>query len=80
MISKGALINTEIYARMKRLGMKVIEVPVTHYARIEGHATGAKISVIVNALRELIKLYLKLHHEGLEIRTEKPSVKELTHV
>jgi glycosyltransferase involved in cell wall biosynthesis len=76
MISKGALINTEIYARMKRLGMTVIEVPVTHYARVSGQATGANPKVILRALYELVKLYLRLRREGLEIHTEKPALAE----
>jgi glycosyltransferase involved in cell wall biosynthesis len=71
MISRGALINTEIYARMKRLGMSVIEVPVTHYVRISGQATGANIKVILRALYELVKLYLRLRREGLDIKTIK---------
>ena len=77
MISRGALINTEIYARMKRLGMTVIEVPVTHYARVSGQATGANPKVILRALYELARLYVRLRREGLDIRTEKPAAEEL---
>ncbi len=72
MISRGALINTEIYARMKRLNMTVIEVPVTHYERITGKATGANPFVILRAFYELVKLWLRLRNEGLNIRTEQP--------
>lgn len=72
-IARGALINTEIYARMKRHGMVVIEVPVTHYTRVLGHATGAHPKVILRALYEMVKLYLRLRSEGLEVRTEKPA-------
>ncbi len=73
MVSKGALINTEIYARMKKLNMTVIEVPVTHYARLTGKQTGASPKVILRALYELISLSFKLRREGLQIHTEKPS-------
>lgn len=71
-VSKGALINTEIYARMKKLNMTVIEVPVTHYARLTGKQTGASPKVILRAMLELVSLSFKLRREGLQIHTEKP--------
>ena len=71
-VSKGALINTEIYARMKKLNMTVIEVPVTHYARLTGKQTGASFKVILRAMVELVSLKFKLRREGLQIHTEKP--------
>ena len=71
-VSKGALINTEIYARMKKLNMTVIEVPVTHYARLTGKQTGASPRVILRAMAELVSLKVKLRREGLRIHTEKP--------
>ncbi len=72
-VSRGALINTEIYARMKKLNMTVIEVPVTHYARLTGKQTGASPKVILRAMAELVSLKLKLRREGLQIHTEKPA-------
>lgn len=58
--SEGAMVNTEILVRMKKAGMKIKEVPVTHYSREFGRQSGARLSVIVRAFRELIKLYTKL--------------------
>ena len=56
----GAMVNTEILAQAMRFGMRVHEVKVTHYPRIKGKATGAKLSVIVKAFRELFHLWWKL--------------------
>jgi len=58
--SVGAMVNTEILAQAMRFGMKIREVEVTHYPRTHGHPTGARLSVIAKAFRELFKLRLKL--------------------
>lgn len=56
----GAMVNTEILAQAVKYGFRIKEVPVTHYPRVRGKQTGAKIRVIVKAFKELIKLYKKL--------------------
>jgi glycosyltransferase involved in cell wall biosynthesis len=58
--SLGAMVNTEILAQSKRFELRIKEVPVTHYARVHGNPTGAKLSVIFKAFRELFKLWWKL--------------------
>lgn len=58
--SEGAMINTEMLVKLKRRGVKWVEVPVTHYPRIGGKATGANLKVIVKAFKELMKLHGKL--------------------
>ena len=54
------MVNTEILAQAMRFGMRIHEVKVTHYPRVNGRATGAKLSVIMKAFRELFHLWWKL--------------------
>lgn len=56
MKSTGALIDAEILARSIRAGYSLTEVPVSHRPRIAGRQTGAKLSVILRAFRELLRL------------------------
>jgi glycosyltransferase involved in cell wall biosynthesis len=56
MKSTGALIDAEILARAVRKGYTLTEVPVSHRPRIAGRQTGAKLSVILRAFRELLRL------------------------
>lgn len=53
----GACINAEIMAQCVRWGLTIREVPVTHYPRSHGKATGANLKVIANAFRELPSLW-----------------------
>lgn len=61
MKSEGALIDTEILARAKRLGYTVGQVGVHHYARVAGEQTGANLRVILRAFKELFKLRREIH-------------------
>jgi len=56
MVSTGALIDAEILARLSRKGCKILQRPVHHYARVHGKQTGARVSVILRAFGELLKL------------------------
>jgi glycosyltransferase involved in cell wall biosynthesis len=56
MKSQGALIDTEILARAKRLGYTIGQVGVHHYPRTAGAQTGANLRVILRAFKELFKL------------------------
>lgn len=58
--SEGAMINTEMLVKLKRRKTPWVEVPVTHYPRLGGQATGANIKVIIKAFKELFKLHGKL--------------------
>lgn len=57
MRSTGALIDTEILARARRAGYTIGQVGVHHYPRTAGVQTGAKLSVILRAFRELFALH-----------------------
>jgi hypothetical protein len=51
--TRGAMINAELLYRLKRAGCSYKEVGVNHLPRLHGRATGAKLSVILRAFREL---------------------------
>jgi glycosyltransferase involved in cell wall biosynthesis len=58
--STGALINTEIFARAKNKGYKIFQIGVHHYPRTAGTQTGAKLTVILRAFKELFALYKQI--------------------
>jgi glycosyltransferase involved in cell wall biosynthesis len=60
MASSGALINTEIFARAKNKGYKIFQIGVHHYPRTAGTQTGAKLSVILRAFKELFAIYKQI--------------------
>jgi len=51
--TRGAMINAELLYRAKMAGCTYKEVGVRHLPRRAGRATGAKLSVIIRAFREL---------------------------
>ncbi len=58
--SAGAAISPELLVRLLGRGAKLRELPVPHYPRLRGSATGGNPRVIVRALRELLSLWLEL--------------------
>ena len=56
MQSTGALIDAEILARALNKGYTIVQTGVHHYPRTAGKSTGAKISVIFRAFKELLRL------------------------
>lgn len=63
--AQGAMVNTEMLVKLHRLGYRWLEVPVSHYPRKGGKATGANLGVIARAFRELLKLHHRIKHEEL---------------
>jgi glycosyltransferase involved in cell wall biosynthesis len=61
---RGAFITTEFLVKAKSEKFKITEIPVSHYLRNEGEATGAKIEVIISSFRDLFKLRHKLKVES----------------
>ncbi len=55
-IATGALVNAEMFYRLKRAGIAWKQVNVSHYPRKYGAQTGAKLSVIVRMFIELLTL------------------------
>ena len=69
--SSGALINTEMQARLRRKGATLQQVAVNHYPRVAGTATGANLGVIAHAMKETLTLWWSMHRyrgRGDEIR------------
>lgn len=58
--AEGAMVNTELLVKLKKLGIGFVEVPVGHYPRQHGSATGANLKVIAHAFRELLRLHGKI--------------------
>lgn len=56
----GALINLELLAKLKNLGIQLAEVGVHHYPRKAGIQTGAHLEVIVHAFYESFQLWHKI--------------------
>jgi len=54
--SQGALISTEVLARARRAGYRMIEHGVHHYSRRHGRPSGASPRVIARAFYELCRL------------------------
>ena len=65
--SDGAFVNTEILAKARAQGYRVMQVPVTHYPRTLGEQTGARPRVVARAFIELGMLYGDVR--GIEART-----------
>lgn len=63
--TRGAMINTEIVYKIKCYGYTYTQVGVRHLPRTSGKATGAKISVILRAFRELFIYARKWQREDL---------------
>ncbi|MBL8877528.1 MAG: glycosyltransferase family 2 protein [Phycisphaerales bacterium] len=66
MHSNSALIDTEVLAKARNLGYTMTQIPVTHLPRAAGTQTGAKLSSIFKAFRELFALYRNINAEGRE--------------
>lgn len=64
----GAMISTELMARVAGRGAKIKEVGVHHLPRLAGEQSGANFKVIARAFKELFTLYGELRaerHRGL---------------
>jgi glycosyltransferase involved in cell wall biosynthesis len=59
----GAMISTELMARLAGRKAKVKEVDVQHLPRLTGEQSGANLKVVAKAFKELIALYRELRAE-----------------
>lgn len=57
---RGAFISSELLIKAKKNRFKIVEIPVHHYPRREGEATGAKLNVIIKSFIDLFRLWKKL--------------------
>jgi glycosyltransferase involved in cell wall biosynthesis len=58
--AKGAMITTELMARLSGRRAHICEVGVKHLPRLAGEQTGANVKVIMRAFKELFELYREL--------------------
>jgi len=58
---RGAFISSEFLIKSKKSGFKIVEIPVHHYPRVEGVATGRKLNVIIKSFIDLFKLWFKIN-------------------
>jgi hypothetical protein len=58
--SDGALVSTELLLRARERHLRVVDVGVSHYPRLTGMPTGARIQVIARAAAELWRLRARL--------------------
>jgi hypothetical protein len=63
-LSRGALINGEMFCKARRAGYEIVETPVRHFPRTAGTQTGANLTVILKMFVEALKLRLKLVTSG----------------
>lgn len=56
----GALINTEIQAKLRRQGATIEQIGVNHHRRVAGSATGGNPRVILRAMRETVFLWWRM--------------------
>jgi glycosyltransferase involved in cell wall biosynthesis len=59
----GATFSAEFLIKARRLGFRVTELPVSHFPRTSGSATGARPAVIIRAFRELFSLWCDLDRQ-----------------
>jgi len=60
--STGALIDAEFYFKSKRKGFTYRQVGVTHYPRLAGASTGAKLYVIFHAAYEIVRYWWEIRN------------------
>jgi glycosyltransferase involved in cell wall biosynthesis len=56
----GAFIDAELILKAHKLGFKIAQFPVIHYERKSGVASGSKPKVILNTIKDMVKLRLNL--------------------
>ena len=59
-LARSALLNTELYFKAAKNGFRVVQVPVSHYPRVAGVRSGARLIPILRAIRDLVWLRLRL--------------------
>jgi glycosyltransferase involved in cell wall biosynthesis len=58
--AEGAAVSAELLARLGRSGRRIVELPVAHFPRRAGRATGGRARVVARAFAELLLLYRRL--------------------
>lgn len=61
LFSEGAMITTEILARVKRANLKIAEVEVSHFPRKFGNQSGGNLRVVLRAIFESMLIWIDLN-------------------
>ena len=64
LVSRSALVNTELYYRARAHGWRVAQRGVPHHPRVAGVRSGARPRAIARAVRELVVLRVRLWRSG----------------
>lgn len=57
--SDSSFLDGEVLIKLKKLGVPVKEVPVHHYPRLHGEASGTRASVILPTIRDMFTYWLR---------------------
>ncbi len=60
LLARSALLNTELYFKAQRSGLRVTQVGLTHHPRLAGVRSGGRLRPILRAVGELVRLRLEL--------------------
>ncbi|HLK10817.1 MAG TPA: glycosyltransferase family 2 protein [Candidatus Binatia bacterium] len=71
--AEGAMISTELLARLKQRGCRIVQVPVDHFPRRTGTPSGGSPLVIARAFAELFRLSRRLRRPPREANREAES-------
>jgi hypothetical protein len=72
--SRGATFSAEFLIKARRVGFRIVEVPVSHFPRTAGSPTGAHPRVIARAFVEVFRLRMRLAREAKELTSVGPRV------
>jgi glycosyltransferase involved in cell wall biosynthesis len=71
--SSGAMISTELMARWARIGGTWTQVGVHHYPRMVGQQSGGSLRVILRAMRDVPRLWLRLNPNPSHVNRNTPA-------
>ncbi len=63
LLARSALLNTELYFKTVRNGFRIAQAPVPHYPRLKGVRSGGRLIPVLRAMRDLVRLRLRLARE-----------------
>ena len=78
--SRGATFSAEFLVKARQSGFRVKELPVSHFPRVAGSATGARPSVIARAFIELVQLRLTLDQDSAPQEHRHRTLRRRSHV
>lgn len=57
--SDSSFLDAEVLIKLMKLGVGIVEVPVHHYPRLHGEASGMKFSVIMDTVRDMLSFWFR---------------------